>query len=181
MDIQDLAQLVPIEEQIALESIDFVSDGDEFLTFCLGHEHYGVDILSVKEIRGWETPTLIPNAPDYVKGVINIRGIIIPIIDLRIRFGFQEVSYLPTTVVIVLASNGEHSDSGHNNSAHNNRMIGFVVDAVSDVLNADSNDIKPSPAFGGRVPSDTVRGLVNVQDNVVTILALEQLLVLEGD
>lgn len=169
MDIQDLSQVIPVEGQVALENIDFVSSGDEYLTFCLGQEHYGVDILSVKEIRGWENPTLIPNAPDYVKGVINIRGIIIPIIDLRIQFGFSDITYTPTTVVIVLAvQSGNHE-----------RMVGFVVDAVSDVLNADSSEITSAPAFGGRVPPASVRGLVNVGDNVVTILALEQLLVLE--
>lgn len=171
MDIQALAQTVPVEGVVNLEGIDFVNSGDEYLTFCLGDEHYGVDILSVKEIRGWESPTLIPNSPDYIKGVINIRGIIIPIIDLRIRFEVGDPTFSSTTVVIVLSSENEK----------NKCMMGFVVDAVSDVLNVEAGDIKKAPSFGGTIPSNMVEGLVNVGDNVVTVISIEQLLTLEDD
>ena len=171
MDIQELAKTIPSEGEIILEGLDSVDDGDEYLTFCLGNEHYGVDILCVEEIRGWETPTLIPNAPDYIKGVINIRGTIIPIIDLRIRFEVGEATYLPTTVVIVLSVNDSAMSC----------MMGFVVDAVSDVLNVDEKEIKKSPEFGGGLPYEMVAGLVNVNDDVVTILVTEQLLTLEDD
>jgi len=169
VDIQALAQTVPVEGVVNLEGIDFVNNGEEYLTFCLGNEHYGVEILSVKEIRGWERPTLIPNSPDYVKGVINIRGIIIPIIDLRMRFSVGEPTYSNTTVVIVLSLDGDLM----------NCMMGFVVDAVSDVLNVEPGDKKKAPSFGGTLPSDMVEGLVNVGDNVVTIISTEQLLTLE--
>ncbi len=171
MNIQGLANTIPVEGEVNLAGIDYVNNGDEYLTFCLGDEHYGVDILSVKEIRGWEVPTLIPNSPDYVKGVINIRGIIIPIIDLRIRFDIGEVTYLPTTVVIVLTVE----------SPGINRMMGFVVDAVSDVLNAEASDIKKFPAFCGNISPEMIEGLVNVGDDVVTILTTEQLLTLKEE
>lgn len=169
LDIQQLAKTVPVEGEIDLEGIDFIDNGNEYLTFCLGDEHYGVDILSVKEIRGWEAPTLIPNSPNYVKGVINIRGVIVPIIDLRVRFGVGDVCYSPTTVVIVLAIDTPAMKC----------MMGFVVDAVSDVLNADAKAIKKAPAFGGNIPFDMVEGLVNVEQDVVTILVTSQLLTLE--
>ena len=171
MDIQSLATSVPIQGEVVLEGLDFIRSGEEFLTFTLGDEHYGVDILSVKEIRGWERPTLIPNSPDYIKGVINIRGVIIPIIDLRIRFGVGEVFYSPMTVVIVLAVDAP----GHH------RMMGFVVDTVSDVLSAEKDEIKPAPAFGTSIAAAAIEGLVNVNDDVVTILNTEQLLTLEDE
>ncbi len=171
MDLQELAKTIPVEGEIVLESTGHIDNGDEYLTFCLGSEQFGFDILSVKEIRGWEQPTLIPNSPDYVKGVINIRGTIIPIIDLRIQFGVGEADYLPTTVVIVLAVEGTAK----------NCMMGFVVDAVSDVLTANPGDIKKAPAFGGNLPTEMVAGLVNSGSDVVTILVTEQLLTLEYD
>lgn len=159
------------KNDISLEGIDFISGGNQYLTFRLCEEHYGVDILSVTEIRGWDEPTLIPNSPGYVKGVINLRGVIVPILDLRIRFQIGEADYTPTTVVIVLA-------------VKNDRMkctMGFVVDAVSDVLNADSQDIKSAPSFGGLVAPQYIQGLVNVGADVVTLLNVEQLLKLEDE
>ncbi|MCD9460310.1 chemotaxis protein CheW [Marinibactrum halimedae] len=152
-----------------LDGIDFISDGDQYLTFVLGKEHYGVDILSVREIRGWEAPTIIPNSPSYVKGVINLRGVIVPIIDLRKRFEVSEPTYIRTTVVVVLiVKTGNHE-----------KTMGFVVDAVSDVINADDQDVQVSPDFGGSVSANYVHGLVNVGDNVVTLLDVKQLLTVE--
>ena len=104
------------------EQSEYIVNGVQYLTFMLGGESYGVDILAVKEIRGWEDATLVPNSPGFVKGVVNLRGAIVPIIDLRIRFDVGEIDYLPTTVVVILS--GE-SDSG------DNRTVGFIVDAVS--------------------------------------------------
>lgn len=154
---------------LTLEGIDFISGGDQYLTFKLNEEHYGVDILSVTEIRGWEPPTLIPNSPEFVRGVINLRGVIVPIQDLRIKFHIGHPEYTPTTVVIVLAVKGERV----------NCMMGFVVDAVSDVLNAESEDIKPAPVFSGQVDNRYITGLVNVGSDVVTLLNVEQLLTLD--
>lgn len=165
MDIQALAEDVPVEGEYSLEGIDFISSAEQYLTFLLGSEQYAVNILSVEEIRSWETPTKIPNSPIDVKGVINMRGIIVPIIDLRIKFNMGDANYLETTVVVVLKV--ETDDSV--------RTIGFVVDAVSDVLNTEESEIKQSPAFGGSVPHHYIDGLVNVGDNVVTLLNVQSL------
>jgi purine-binding chemotaxis protein CheW len=168
MDIQALEKDIAAEGEFSLEGVDFITDGDQYLTFQLGSEQYGVDILSVKEIRGWEKPTLIPNAPTHIKGVINIRGMIVPIIDLRIQFALGEAVYLPTTVVVVLSVNLEGKC----------RTMGYVVDAVSDVLNVGEEDIKSSPQFNGSVPRHYIEGLVNAGDNLVTLLnckALQQI------
>jgi len=165
MDIQTLVEDIPVEGEYSLEGIDFISSGEQYLTFLLGIEQYAVNILSVEEIRSWEQPTKIPNSPNDVRGVINMRGIIVPIIDLRIKFSVGEATYSETTVVVVLKV--ELNDSA--------RTIGFVVDAVSDVLNTEEDEIKKSPAFGGCVPHHYIEGLVNVGDNVVTLLNVQAL------
>jgi len=169
MNIQALVDEIPVEGEYALEGLDFISSGEQYLTFSLGSEQYAVDILSVEEIRSWEQPTHIPNAPKFVKGVINMRGVIVPIIDLRIKFRIGEEKYCKTTVVIVLKA-------WHDN---NYRTMGFVVDAVSDVLNAEESDIKTAPAFGGSLAPHYVKGLVNVDENVVTLLDVTALQVIE--
>src|SRR6185369_2714815 len=107
----------------------------EFLTFTLGDEEYAIDILKVQEIRGYEPPTLIANAPPFIKGVINLRGIIVPIVDLRLKFKLDKIEYSPFTVVIVL------------NIAR--RVIGVVVDSVSDVISLTQAQIRPAPDFSG--------------------------------
>ncbi|NMP31375.1 purine-binding chemotaxis protein CheW [Thalassotalea sp. M1531] len=170
MDIQALAQEIPVEGEYSLEGIDFITSGEQYLTFLLETEQYAVDILCVEEIRSWERPTKIPNAPSYVKGVINMRGVIVPIVDLRLKFGIGEANYDETTVVIVLKYE----------SAEQGRTIGFVVDAVSDVLNAEENEIKNAPAFGGIIPHHYVNGLVNVGEGVVTLLNVEALQQIEA-
>ncbi len=171
MDILEIEEVGALDQSYTVEGLDFIASGDQYLTFTLGNEHYAVDILCVKEIRGWETPTLIPNSPDHVKGVINLRGIIVPVIDLRMQFAVGEASYTPTTVVIVLSNvNDQHS-----------RTMGYVVDAVSDVLNAEENEIKKAPAFGGNVSPHYIDGLVNAGNNVITLLNIEALQSLDGD
>lgn len=169
MDIQTLAADIAVEGEYSLEGIDFITNGDQYLTFLLDNEQYAVDILCVEEIRSWEKPTIIPNAPNYVKGVINMRGVIVPIIDLRMKFSVGKADYLHTTVVIVLTI---ETDSA-------SRTIGFVVDAVSDVLNAAEDEIKPSPAFGGRLPPHYIQGIVNAGEGVVTLLNVPALQELE--
>ncbi len=159
MDIQSLVGDIPTEGEYSLEGIDFIVSGEQYLIFQLGHEQYAVDILCVEEIRSWGKPTKIPNAPSYVKGVFNMRGIIVPIIDLRLKFSIGDVIYSKTTVVIVLSI-----DVGNGS-----RTIGFVVDEGLDVLNTERSDIKLAPAFGGCVPQEYIEGLVNIGDNVVTL------------
>jgi len=170
MNIQSLVDEVPVEGEYSMEGIDFISSGEQFLTFLLAQEQYAVNILCVEEIRSWENPTKIPNAPHYVKGVINMRGIIVPIIDLRLKFDIGEAIYCETTVVVVLTVVNDDKS----------RTIGFVVDAVSDVLNAEENEIKKAPAFGGCVPQEYIAGLVNVAENVVTVLNVVALQTIEA-
>ncbi|AQV96510.1 MULTISPECIES: chemotaxis protein CheW [Cupriavidus] len=135
---------------------------EEFLAFTLGREEYGVDILKVQEIRGYESVTQIANAPDYIKGVINLRGIIVPIIDLRIKFRQPNVSYDQYTVVIIVDLN--------------DRTTGIVVDGVSDVLTLTAAQIKPTPHFTGEVATDYIRGLGSVEQRMLILVDIEKLL-----
>lgn len=144
------------------------SDGtQQYLTFLLAGEEYGVDILRVQEIKGWDTVTPIPNTPEYILGVINLRGTIVPIIDLRLRFNLERLEYGPTTVVIMLKVMTESKQS---------RTMGIVVDGVSDVYNMPDDQIKPSPDFGTAVETDFVRGLATVNDKMVIVLDIDHML-----
>ena len=148
------------------DTINGTDDTDQYLTFIMNDEEYGVDILSVQEIRGWEPCTQIPNAPRFLKGVINLRGIIVPIVDLRLRFQLQEVPYSPTTVVIVLKLPTEKGD----------RITGIVVDAVSTVYGFSPDDIKEPPRMGESLDTNFISGLINVNGKMVILLELESLL-----
>ncbi len=147
---------------------DFMSTvgGDQVLTFRLGEETYGVDILRVEEIRGWSRATPIPDTPDYVKGVINLRGAIVPIIDLRQRFGLEPLPYGPMTVVVVVRVE----------SGDRQRIMGMVVDAVSDVHPMAEADLQAAPELGGQVRTAFVRGLATVGDSMVVVLDVDALL-----
>lgn len=140
-------------------------EGDQFLTFILNGEEYGVDILRVQEIKGWDTATAIPNTPEYIRGVINLRGTIVPIVDLRRRFGMEAVEYGKTTVVIVLKVKTD---------AHA-RTMGFVVDAVSDVYNVGKDQFREAPEFGSAVDTAFVRGLATVNEKMVILLDVDRL------
>ncbi|UTA47659.1 chemotaxis protein CheW [Simiduia sp. 21SJ11W-1] len=176
MNSQTTPELIAVPEvhtaaKDAYTGIDFISTGDQYLTFYLGRELYGVDILNVTEIRGWDAPTRIPNAAGYMKGVVNIRGLVIPIIDLRILFGVGEPTYNATTVVVVLAIHTAQID----------RTMGFVVDAVSDVLDVDAEKIKKNCSLSGTVSEAYIRGLVNSGKDVVTLLEIERLIRLDRE
>ncbi|GGY39634.1 chemotaxis protein CheW [Bacterioplanes sanyensis] len=142
------------------------SDEQQYLTFIMAEEEYGVDILAVQEIRGWEETTSIPNAPDYIQGVINLRGTIVPIMDLRRRFGLKPVEYSPITVVIILKVS---TDQGE-------KVMGIVVDAVSDVYSIKHSDVRQPPDLNQDDNSDFLRGLVNVKDKMVILLDVGTLL-----
>lgn len=151
-----------------VNSIDEVDqDADQYLTFTLGQEDYGVDILRVQEIRGWEKVTRIPNAPDYVKGVLNLRGAIVPIFDLRQRFGMPREPYSKDTVVIVLLVRHQQ---------HRERSVGVVVDAVSNVLNAKHSDIRAAPDFGGRLSTEYIKGLISAENKMVMVIDVDRLM-----
>ncbi len=143
----------------------------QFLSFTLGNEEYGVDILSVQEIRSWEPVSRIPNVPDYEKGVVNLRGAIVPIIDLRERFGLGHLEYSPLTVVVVLQMQTEEGQT---------RVMGVVVDSVSDVIDVDKKTIQEAPNFGTKVSTEFINGLASVNDRMVMILDVEKLLKLDG-
>lgn len=141
-------------------------DGNQYLTFMLAGEEYGVDILRVQEIKGWDTATKIPNTPDYIRGVINLRGTIVPIIDLRLRFNLEHLEYGATTVVIVVKV---MSESGKE------RTMGIVVDAVSDVYNISNDDFREAPDFGTAVDTDFVKGLSTVNGKMVILLDIDHM------
>ena len=138
----------------------------QLLTFMLAGEEYGVDILRVQEIRGWSTITPIPHTPEYMKGVINLRGTIVPLIDLRERFGLDVLEYGPTTVMIILKVVGTGRE----------RIMGIVVDAVSEVYNVSLQELQPPPDFGSVVSIEFVKGLTTVDDKMVIFLDIDHLL-----
>jgi purine-binding chemotaxis protein CheW len=148
---------------------DAVAEGLQYLTFSLAGEEYGIDILKVQEIRGWAPVTKVPNAPAFVRGVMNLRGAIVPVIDLRLRFGLEAIEYTKTTVVIVVMVQG----------ATGNRVIGAVVDGVSDVLNLQAADIQPAPDFGTAVHTEFISGLVTIEAGMVMLLDVDRLLSVE--
>lgn len=139
---------------------------DQYLTFIIAQEEYGVDILRVQEIKGWSKTTPIPNTPDYIKGVMNLRGAIVPIIDLRERFGLPPLEYGPMTVVIVVSVFSEERE----------RLMGVVVDAVSDVYNVKPDDLKPAPDLGGKLRSEFVKGLATVDEKLMIVIDIDNLL-----
>ncbi|QOL24772.1 purine-binding chemotaxis protein CheW [Thalassotalea sp. LPB0316] len=165
MNLQNLINDVPVEGEYTLEGLDFITSGDQYLSFKLAEECYAVDILAVEEIRSWQEPTIIPNAPKEVIGVINMRGTIVPIVDLRIKFNVGQVSYTPTTVVIVLAID----------TVDALRKVGFVVDAVEDVINAKAEEVKPYFELSGGIASRFVEGQINVNQAIVTVVNLRAL------
>lgn len=138
----------------------------QYLTFLLNGEEYGVDILRVQEIKGWTPTTTIPNTPDYIRGVMNLRGAIVPIIDMRRRFDMPAIDYTATTVVIVLKVHTESDE----------RTIGFVVDAVSDVYNVASDQYRAAPDFGTGVDTAFIRALATVEEKMVILLDIDRLL-----
>ena len=136
--------------------------GREFLAFTLGSEEYGIDILKVQEIRGYEAVTRIANAPEFIKGVINLRGIIIPVVDMRIKFKLGTPVYDQFTVVIIL------------NIA--SRVMGMVVDSVSDVITLSPEQIKPAPAMGSVMDSDYLVGLGTLDERMLILVDIDKLM-----
>lgn len=134
----------------------------EVLAFRLGTEEFGIDIHAVRELRGYSAVTRLANAPDYLKGVVNLRGIIIPIVDLRLKLGMNDASYTDFTVVIVLAVNEQ--------------QIGIVVDSVSDVVNLQAEQIKPPPPCGPNFRHDYLTGIATVDERLLQLADLSTLL-----
>ncbi len=149
------------------EKDDLAEARNQYLTFMLADEEYGVDILRVQEIKCWEDVTDIPNTPDFIKGVMNLRGAIVPIIDLRLRFNMESAEYdTQKTVVIVLKVLSEKGE----------RTIGVVADAVSDVCNVAPDELRVAPDFGGAINIEFIRGLASVNDKMVILLNIDHLI-----
>jgi purine-binding chemotaxis protein CheW len=138
------------------------SAGNEYLAFTLGREEYGIDILRVQEIRGYEPVTRIANAPDFIKGVVNLRGTIVPVVDMRIKFSLGTPTYDQFTVVIILNIGG--------------RVVGMVVDSVSDVTTLTPEQIKPAPEIGTSFDSDYLIGLGTLDERMLILVDIEKLM-----
>ena len=156
------AQTLPATRSAAGGAAAAQPGSSEYLTFRLGAEEYGIDILRVQEIRSFEEPTRIANAPPFIKGVINLRGIIVPIVDLRIKFGLGTVEYTPFTVVIIL------------NVAR--RVIGIVVDSVSDVISLTGEQIRQAPDFSASFDTRYILGLASIEGQMLIVTDIERLM-----
>jgi purine-binding chemotaxis protein CheW len=147
-----------IEENVS----GFTADGNQFLTFTLGAEEYGIEILKVQEIKGYSAFTPIPNAPAYIKGVMNLRGTVVPVVDLRTKFAMSEAEYNQFTVVIVVTVGS--------------RVFGLVVDAVSDVLNIPHEAIEATPHLGSDVDTSFMTGMAKSNDKLIALLNIDKLI-----
>ncbi|MEK6662465.1 MAG: chemotaxis protein CheW [Pseudomonadota bacterium] len=150
-----------LAQQTSTEPLHQVGSG-EFLTFTLGDEEYGVDILKVQEIRGYENVTKIANTPDHIKGVINLRGVIVPIFDLRVKFRLSKIEYDQFTVVIILSIGS--------------RVVGVVVDGVSDVIQLNPEQVKPAPELGEARDTDYILGLGSTEGRMIILVDIERLM-----
>ena len=144
------------------QQIGLTTEGSQYLTFQLGEELYGVDILRVQEIKGYTTVTKIPNTPPHIKGVLNLRGTIVPIVELRTKFGMPTIDYTMFTVIVVVVVR--------------DRIMGLVVDSVSDVLNINKKDIQAPPEFGTKVDVSVLIGIGKSGDKLVALLNIDRLL-----
>ena len=138
----------------------------KYLTFTLANEEYGIGILKIKEIIGMMPITSVPQTPEFVKGVINLRGKVIPVVDLRLRFGMEAMDYTERTCIIVVEIEGESGTV----------MIGIVVDAVSEVLNIKAEDIEDTPTFGTRLNTDYILGMAKMEGGVKILLDIDRVL-----
>jgi purine-binding chemotaxis protein CheW len=152
-----------------LDVVDSVDDGaQQYLTFELADEHYGVEILRVQEFKGWENVTPIPNTPAHVCGVLNLRGVIVPIVDLRLLFQMPFNPYTKTTVVVVLKVEGI-----------TDRVVGIVVDAVSEAQNVDPQMISTAPDLGTVVDTSFIKGITSNDEYMLMLLDIDKLLSVE--
>ena len=148
-------------------AIDAMVDREgKYLTFTLADEEYGIGILKIKEIIGMMPITSVPQTPDFVKGVINLRGKVIPVVDLRRRFGMDAIDYTERTCIIVVEIQGQTGTV----------MIGIVVDSVSEVLNIKKEDVEETPAFGTRVNTDYILGMAKIEGGVKILLDIDKVL-----
>jgi len=150
-------------ENESLIADETISRADQYLTYKVGAEEYGVKILSVREIRGWEPVARIPNTPTYIKGVLNLRGTVVPVVDMRMRMNVSEPKYDSTTVLVVLRAEIHGAE----------RVAGIVVDSVSDVMNARSNEIRKTPDFGENADTEFITGLAEVDGKMIMLFDVD--------
>jgi len=151
-----------VKEGKTAEQHEGNSESIQFLTFTIGDEEYGVDIMRVREVKGWSATTRLPNTPEFMRGVLNLRGIVIPIFDLRARFGGALTDASEKNVIIIMTVG--------------DRIAGLLVDAVSDILTIQSSEIKPAPNDEAGIRERFVGGLIAVEDRMVVLLEMERLL-----
>lgn len=164
-----MAEAVETNEK---ENNSVVEGADQqYLTFKMSNDEYGVDILAVQEIHCWEEPRPMPNTPDYIRGVIDWRGTIVPIIDLRVRFQYPEATYTSTTVVIILQTKISGTDQIC--------IIGIVCDAVADVYDVPAENLKAAPSLGSKVDTKYIKGITTIDKSMIMILEIEKLIDLE--
>ena len=144
------------------QQVGLTADGSQFLTFSLGEELYGVDILRVQEIKGYTAVTKIPNTPPHIKGVLNLRGTIVPIVELRTKFGLPTIEYTMFTVIVVVVVR--------------DKVMGLIVDAVSDVLDIEKKDIQAAPEFGAKADVTFLNGIGKSGDKLIALLDIDRLL-----
>jgi len=149
------------ETAVKEHAAGFATDCEQFLTFCLQDEEYGIEILRVQEIKGFSKIREIPNAPSYIKGVMNLRGTVVPVIDLRTRFGMPEAEYNQFTVIIVVSIGA--------------KVVGLIVDAVSDVLNITKDQVEETPDISGDLDTSYFEGMGKVGEKLVLLLNIDNL------
>ena len=150
-----------MNEKTSITGTPRAAEAEQYLTFRLDGLDYGIPIHQVQEIRGWTKVTPLPNSPRYIRGVLNLRGTIVPIIDLRLRFNLQEVPYDAVTVIVVINVGG--------------RLAGIVVDAVSDVINLNPEERRSAPEFEGHANRQFVQGLTQVEDKLLVLIDVDKL------
>ena len=157
-----MSEAMQVAASSAKQALGADTEPQEFLTFTLGKEEYGIEILKVQEIRSYEVVTTIANAPEFIKGVVNLRGTIVPIVDMRIKFNLGEVDYTQFTVVIILNVAG--------------RVVGMVVDSVSDVISLTATQIRPPPNFSSTFDVRYITGLGTVDQRMLILVDIEKLM-----
>ena len=158
-----MAESAKKEEQLASAASD--REG-KYLTFTLANEEYGIGILKIKEIIGMMPITTVPQTPEFVKGVINLRGKVIPVVDLRLRFGMEEIDYTERTCIVVVEISGKVTTV----------MIGIVVDSVSEVLNIKGEEVEDTPTFGAKLNTDYILGMAKIDGGVKILLGIDRVL-----
>ena len=155
------------QQEVIDRAVKVIADREgKYLTFILANEEYGIGILKIKEIIGMMPITTVPQTPDFVKGVINLRGKVIPVVDLRLRFNMDEIDYTERTCIIVVEMAGQAGTV----------LIGIVVDAVSEVLNIKDEDIEETPTFGAKLNTDYILGMAKMEGGVKILLDIDKVL-----